>query len=353
MIHGKDKRAIIAFALLLLAATGIVWAIADASRSPYRHLNYDRYITVCLPDMPQIESTDVTEEEVKAEMRRRLNSSASEETVKGEVKDGDTVIVSWYGTINEEPFDGSSASERKLTIGSESIPAFEDAVRGERTGETVKATIDYPADYSDGQLAGQTADYEICIEGIHRLKKRKYTEEYEQRIRKELLAKKQDKRERLAADIYWARLLSDAEMKEYPEELVKEEAHNGLDLHKAFAKAHGMSWKAYLEDYLNTDERSFNRMMTNQARQTVKEKVLTYKLAEENGIRLTGREYREWMKDRLAEAGRTEESIARDYGIPFSEYEKKMDLRTKALTDKLKEELPAILENNETGREEQ
>ena len=44
---------------------------------------------------------EASEEEVKAEMRRRLNSSASEETVKGEVKDGDTVIVSWYGTINE------------------------------------------------------------------------------------------------------------------------------------------------------------------------------------------------------------------------------------------------------------
>ncbi len=353
MIHGKDKRAIIAFALLLLAAVCIVWAIADASRSPYRHLDYDRYITVCLQDRPQIERAEVTEEEVKAEMRRRLNSSASEETVKGEVKDGDTVIVSWYGTINGEPFDGSNASERKLTVGSGAIPAFEDAVRGERTGEMVKARIDYPADHSDGQLAGRTADYEICIEGIQRLKKRNYTEKYEQSVRKELLTKKQGKMERLAVDSCWARLLSGAEMKEYPEELVKEEAHNGLDLHKAFAKAHGMSWKAYLEDYLNTDEESFNRMLTNQARQTVKEKVLTYKLAEENGIRLTGREYREWMKDRLTEAGRTEESIARDYGIPFSEYEKKTDLRTKALTDKLKGKLLATLDTHETGREEQ
>lgn len=345
------KRRIILAAALLLAAVCAVWIVTHQMQSPYAHLHYDKYISVSKQDKPQIEKATVTDKEVREEIDRQLAEDATDSLSQGKVKDGDTVIISYSGKINGKPFDGSDASERSITIGSEVIPEFEKAIKGEKTGRKVTAKVEYPSDYGNAQIAGQTADYEIFIEGIQEEASAKYTDsfvkkkgfadkkEYEQSVRKELLTEKQRGKEKNAEELYWARMLSCAKMLDYPTDLVKEEAHNALDMHKAYASAHGMSWNTFLSEYLKTDEKSLNRMLTKQARQTVKEKILTYKLAKEKNIRLSNREYQQWKEELFKETNKTEESVAADYGIPFSEYEKKTDLRAKALQDKVKKEI--------------
>lgn len=345
----KRKHAIICVAVLIaIAAAG---GARYHSQSPYLHLNYNRYINITSQEVPQAEKASVTAEEIKNRIAEEVSAASKDKTRQGIVEEGDTVLITYLGTIDGRPFEGSRQSGRKLTIGSDTIPDFEKAIKGEKTGSTVKTSIDFPADHDYQRLAGRTADYEIYIEAILDNKDAEYTDsfarsqgyntkqEYEADIKADLLHEKQTEKNQAARDLFWENMLSGIEVKDYPNDLVKEEAHNSLDLYKGYAASHKMSWNGFVEGYLKTNEDELNKMLTRQARETVKEKMAAYKLAKQNRIKVTSREYEKWLEDYLKDSGQTKELIEKDYNMSFGDYETKADLRSQALIEKLQTKL--------------
>jgi trigger factor len=80
---------------------------------------------------------------------------------------GDKVTVSFTGTIDGEPFEGGSAEEIAVEIGSASfIPGFEEQLVGATAGEarTVKAA--FPANYLKPELAGREAEFAVTVKSV-------------------------------------------------------------------------------------------------------------------------------------------------------------------------------------------
>jgi trigger factor len=93
--------------------------------------------------------------------------------VKRKSKIDDQVVLDFTGTIHNEEFEGNSASDFKLVLGSKSmIPGFEDAILGKEPSEfTIKAT--FPEDYFKKDLAGVDAEFKINLKEIQELQKAK------------------------------------------------------------------------------------------------------------------------------------------------------------------------------------
>ncbi len=99
------------------------------------------------------------------------------EDVSRKSQKDDQVILDFTGTINGEEFEGNSAIDFKLILGSNSmIPGFEDSIIGKKPSEfSIKST--FPDDYFKKDLAGIEAEFKINLKIVQELSAAKVDEE--------------------------------------------------------------------------------------------------------------------------------------------------------------------------------
>ncbi|MEK0397524.1 FKBP-type peptidyl-prolyl cis-trans isomerase, partial [Lactobacillus delbrueckii] len=79
--------------------------------------------------------TDVTDEDVEEELKK-LQERLAELVIKedGEAEMGDTVVIDFEGFVDGEAFEGGSAENYSLELGSGNfIPGFEEQLAGVKT----------------------------------------------------------------------------------------------------------------------------------------------------------------------------------------------------------------------------
>lgn len=80
---------------------------------------------------------------------------------------GDKVVLDFVGKIGEEAFEGGTAENVDLLLGSGSfIPGFEDQVEGMKLGETKTISVTFPEDYAAAHLAGKAATFDVTVKGV-------------------------------------------------------------------------------------------------------------------------------------------------------------------------------------------
>ncbi|MBS7538498.1 trigger factor [Ancylobacter lacus] len=81
---------------------------------------------------------------------------------EGPVENGDRVTVSFVGTMDGEKFEGGTAENIPVAVGSGSfIPGFEEQLIGLTKGETRTVTVTFPPNYTAANLAGKEASFEV------------------------------------------------------------------------------------------------------------------------------------------------------------------------------------------------
>lgn len=83
------------------------------------------------------------------------------------VKEGDLVTIDFVGTKDDIEFEGGSAEDQKLEIGSKTfIPGFEEGLVGHKKDEVVDVDVKFPEEYQDEELAGSDAKFVVTIKDI-------------------------------------------------------------------------------------------------------------------------------------------------------------------------------------------
>ena len=119
--------------------------------------NYDEFSI-------EIEDTDI--DKAIADIFKRYGDWKD---VDREAKLDDQVVIDFLGKIDGEEFEGNSAQDFKLILGSKSmIPGFEDKIIGKKPS---KFSIDcvFPKDYFKKDLAGVSAQFEINLKSVQEI----------------------------------------------------------------------------------------------------------------------------------------------------------------------------------------
>ena len=131
-----------------------------------------------LPDVPDVDLSDVSLEKlmVKAddaavdEALGNLAQSAQDfkDRRKGsKAKDGDQVVIDFVGKVDGEAFDGGSAEDYPLVLGSDSfIPGFEEQLVGVKVDEEKAVTVNFPEEYQAEHLAGKEAVFDCTVKAV-------------------------------------------------------------------------------------------------------------------------------------------------------------------------------------------
>jgi trigger factor len=82
-------------------------------------------------------------------------------------KDGDQVVIDFVGRIDGEAFEGGSATDVPLVLGSgQFIPGFEEQLVGVKPDDDVTVKVSFPADYQAQNLAGKEAEFEVKVKEV-------------------------------------------------------------------------------------------------------------------------------------------------------------------------------------------
>ncbi|MBR3260441.1 MAG: FKBP-type peptidyl-prolyl cis-trans isomerase, partial [Firmicutes bacterium] len=167
----KKFTAVLMIALLAVCfMTGCGEEKVTPNLSPYDTLDYAEYVE--LPDYMSFdfkaEPVEVTDEQVQAEIDSRLKAASTEtnEITEGKVEKGDTVRISFKGTLEDGSSpEGMNSDGYELTLGEASmIDGFQEGIYGATIGEPVTLDLQFPDPYTmNEELSGKPVTFEVTV----------------------------------------------------------------------------------------------------------------------------------------------------------------------------------------------
>jgi trigger factor len=253
----------------------------------------------------------LTSEEFDAELNRVLDSHATVEPVEEDraLVDGDWAEIQFRGevkdlaqTVTEDGVQNASTSSTQAPItgedvlieigGKNTLAAFNDALRGAKPGQELKFEVDYPADFGERRLAGQTVSYDVIVKGI---KHKSYPErdaefakqlgnyeswdDFESKLREHAADRKKSSLDNGAKDKMLGELIERFQFP-VPESFVQQQIEARLDRGLRALAQQGMS----VEDMRKLDFVRLREAQRDQAVNEVKASMVLDRIAEAEGV---------------------------------------------------------------------
>ncbi len=144
-------------------------------------------------DRPVYEASDEDLDEALKELAGQAKSYEDKKGKTVKAADGDQVTIDYLGKLDGVAFDGGTAEDVDLVIGSNRfIPGFEEQLKGAKVGDEKTIEVTFPADYQAANLAGKLATFDIKVKAIKAEIEATVDEEFAKRIGLESLDKLKD-----------------------------------------------------------------------------------------------------------------------------------------------------------------
>ena len=237
-------------------------------------------------EIPKFEA-EVTDEDVEKELQsEQKKNSRKIDVTDRPVENGDSVILDYAGTIDGVAFDGGTAVDAPLKIGSGTfIPGFEEQLVGVSVGEDKDVVVTFPEDYNAKDLAGKEAVFACKIKKIQKeelpelddefaqdVSEFDTLDEYKEDLRKNLLTRKQEQAKTARENAVVEKLVAATEI-DVPEAMKNYEAEKMFEEYAQQLQSQGIPVDMYLQ-YQGLDADKFKETLIPQADQRIRTRLV-------------------------------------------------------------------------------
>ena len=209
----------------------------------------------------QKDSADVTDEEVEAKLKEAQEQNAREITVEDRaVQDGDIITLNYAGTVDGVAFDGGTAENQQLVIGSHTfIDNFEEQLIGVEINGEKDVEVTFPEEYHAEDLAGKAAVFHVKVLGIKEKQlpaidddfaqdttEFDTLEEYKNDIKEKLATAKEEQAKAAAQNALIDQIVESSEM-DIPDAMVDFQVDQMVDEFKQRLAYQGLSLEQYVQ----------------------------------------------------------------------------------------------------------
>ena len=135
---------------------------------------FEVYPEITIPEFGGIKldviESEVTDKDVTTMIDRLREQRMAWKPAKSaakKAKKGEQVIIDFVGKVDGEVFEGGSAENVPLELGSgRMIPGFEDGIIGMKKGEEKTIEVTFPEEYQAENLKGKAATFDITVHSI-------------------------------------------------------------------------------------------------------------------------------------------------------------------------------------------
>lgn len=291
----------------------------------------------------------VEDADVNAEIEKEREKNARFVDVERAVENGDRVVIDYSGSVDGVQFDGGTAEEQTLVIGSNTfIPGFEEQLIGMSVGEERDITVTFPEEYHAENLAGKEAVFHIKLHNVQFKELPELDDEFAKDVSEfdtlaELIADKRKKMEEQAAknekiaieNIALKTVCDNAEV-EVPECMTERQANYMLRDMGYRLQMSGISLEDYCR-YVGTDLNALKASYHDEAASRVKMQLVIEAVGKAENVTCTDEEIAEVIKE-----------YAENNDMPVEEFEKQIsDDDREFLSDrKIAEKTVALIVDN-------
>ncbi|WP_283587891.1 trigger factor [Limosilactobacillus viscerum] len=270
------------------------------------------------------QDTTVSDADVDSEIEKKRQQQA--ELVLKEDKPaakGDTVVIDYEGSIDGKKFDGGSADNYSLELGSGSfIPGFEDQLVGANSGDDVDVKVTFPEDYHAKELAGKDAIFKVKV---HEIKEKQLPEldddfakdvdedvdtldELKDKTRKQLQQQKDDQAKGAIEDAAIEKAVANAEIEDIPQAMLDEDTNRQMQQYLAGMQQQGISPQMYFQ-ITGTKEDDLKKQFANDAAQRVKTNLVLEAIVDDANLEASDDEIKDEIKDLAKQYGMEENAV--------------------------------------------
>ncbi len=290
----------------------------------------------------------VSKDEIEHELSHLLERYAEIAEKDGKVENGNIAIIDFKGLKDGVAFDGGTAENYELEIGSNTfIPGFEEGIIGMKKGEEKDLNLTFPKDYASEELRGQKVVFKVKVNEVKERIVPEFNEEFfedlampevnnEEDLRKTLKEQIKAHKEYHLENEFIDELLEKASANmeiEIDEEIVDAEVHYMYEDFLQKLKMQGITEELYLK-YANTTKEKIEESMKEEANKRVKYRYLLKEIIKKEKIKVSDKEAEKEIEDMAKHYNVDKEEVLKEIGN--IEYLKN-DMAMKKALDVLKE----------------
>lgn len=132
---------------------------------------FEVYPEITLGDFGDIKveriESEVRDEDLENMLEILRKQNTQFETVERAAENGDQLKVDFVGRVDGEPFQGGTANNTEIVLGSgRMIPGFEEGLVGAKAGDSITLNVTFPEDYQNLELAGKPAEFDVMVHSV-------------------------------------------------------------------------------------------------------------------------------------------------------------------------------------------
>lgn len=272
------------------------------------------------------QDASVSDADVDSELENKRQQQAELVLKEDEAAaDGDTVVIDYEGSVDGEKFDGGSADNYSLVLGSGSfIPGFEDQLVGHKAGEDVDVNVTFPEDYHAKDLAGKDALFKVKI---HEVKEKQLPElddefakdvdedvetlaELKDKVKKQLQDQKEAAAKAAIEDAAIEAAVANAETEEIPQAMLDDDTNRQLQQYLAGMQQQGINPQMYFQ-ITNTTEDDLRKQFADDAAKRVKTNLVLEAVVKDANLNATDEDVQNEIADLAKQYGMDEEAVSK------------------------------------------
>lgn len=298
-------------------------AITQPSFNVKKVSNYELEVEIFSDVIPEINLNDykkikieytsptISDNDVEKELESFKHFFEKETNIEDsnyEIQNGDFVKIDFVGMVNDKEFDGGSAKDFELEIGSNTfIDDFEEQLMGLKIGDSKDVVVKFPNEYPSEELKGKDAIFKVKINSIKQKNQMNETEritklkvlgfnsleEFKSKIKESLKYQKQDEAKNNFFQSFIEKIKEEIEEPKIPEKWLLEEVEKEFDNFEEKVKSQNLEMKDYLKMLSLTEEEFKEKNLKLNAKNRIIDGLIFSKLLESENISLDENDYDE------------------------------------------------------------
>ncbi len=269
------------------------------------------------------QNTRVYQKDIDAELDKKREQNAELVLKDDKAAKGDTVTIDYKGTIDGKAFDGGSAENYSLELGSNTfIPGFEDQLEGHKAGDEVDVVVTFPEDYGAKDLAGKEAHFATKLHEVKSKELPKLDDEFakdvddsvetldelKEKIKKQLKEDKEAAAQDAIQEAAITTAVKNAKIDEIPDAMIQEDVDTQLNQYLGNMQRQGIDPQTYFK-LTNTTEQQLRAQLSTDAAERVKTNLVLEAIVAKEDLKADKKEIEQEIKDLAAEYNMDEKTV--------------------------------------------
>lgn len=287
---------------------------------------------------------EVKDEDVENELKAVQKRNARMVLVERPAQEGDTVLFDYSGFVGDEQFEGGTAENQTLVLGSGMfIPGFEEQLVGAAPGEKRDVKVTFPEEYHAEDLAGKDAVFHCLVHEIKEEQLPELDDEFAKDVSEYDTLEELNKANRERLESY-AKLSAENQMKdaaiakvveanevEVPASMVEDEIDRMIAELNQQLRYQGLTVEQYLQ-FTGKEMADFRNEVREDAEKSVKTRIILMGIVEAEKFTVSAEEMDEELNTMAAQYQMTADKMKEMIGVENLTYLQK-DLQVRKAID--------------------